>query len=108
MTLILPPSVSQPSAAPSGDPALGVPGDAVARAEAAGRAFEAAFLAEMLRLAGVAKPPAQFGGGAGEDQFAPFLTQAYAERIAEIRPLGIGEAVTRALLARASAERAAS
>lgn len=56
------------------------------------QAFEAAFLAEMFRHAGLARPRTQFGGGAGEAQFAPMLARLYAEQIAEVRPLGIAEA----------------
>ncbi|MEL6197375.1 MAG: chemotaxis protein chel [Pseudomonadota bacterium] len=56
------------------------------------QAFEAAFLAEMFRHAGLARPRTQFGGGAGEAQFAPMLARLYAEQIAEARPLGIAEA----------------
>ncbi len=59
--------------------------------------FEAAFLAEMLRHAGLARPPALFGGGAGEDRFASFLVRAYAERIAEAGGVGLAEHVADAL-----------
>ena len=62
----------------------------------AAEAFEAAFLAEMLSHAGIARPPEGFGGGAGEDGFASFLTQAYAEKIAATGRFGIAEAIVRA------------
>lgn len=70
------------------------PGTAAIRRAA--EAFEAAFLAEMLSHAGIGKPPEGFGGGAGEDGFASFLIQAYAEKIAATGHFGIAEAIVRA------------
>lgn len=50
--------------------------------------LEAAFLAEMLKSAGLGKTSDSFGGGAGEDQFSSFLVQEHA--LAMVRAGGIG------------------
>jgi Rod binding domain-containing protein len=63
------------------------------QARAAAEAFEAAFLAEMLKYSGINANPAGFGGGAGEDAFASFLTQEYARLLAERGGIGIAEQV---------------
>jgi peptidoglycan hydrolase FlgJ len=68
----------------------------------AARDLEASFLSVMLREAGVGAPRGTFGGGAGEEQFASFLTQAYAERMAERGGIGLAEAIFRALQERAN------
>jgi Rod binding domain-containing protein len=60
-------------------------------AEKAAQAFEAAFLAEMLKHAGVGEAPEGFGGGAGEDQFAGFLREAQAREMAAAGGIGIAE-----------------
>jgi peptidoglycan hydrolase FlgJ len=65
------------------------------------REMEASFLAVMLEQAGVGAPRGTFGGGAGEDQFASFLTRAYAERMAERGGIGLAEAIFRSLKERA-------
>lgn len=74
---------------------------------AAARAFEAAFLAEMLTAAGVGRTPESFGGGAGEDAFASFLTREHARLMAERGGVGVAEAVFRALAAQAEVADAA-
>jgi peptidoglycan hydrolase FlgJ len=61
------------------------------------RELEANFLSVMLREAGVGAPRATFGGGAGEEQFASFLTDAYAERISDRGGIGLAEHLFRAL-----------
>lgn len=61
--------------------------------------FEAAFLAEMLTHAGLGEMPETFNGGTGERTFASFLVREYAEEIAATRPIGIADAVMRALAA---------
>ena len=70
---------------------------ATAHAEAevrkAAQAFEASFLAEMLKHSGVNAAPSGFGGGAGEEAFASFLTQEYARMIAERGGVGLAEQV---------------
>jgi len=63
-------------------------------------ALEQSFLAEMLRLSGVARPPETGGGGAGEDAFAGFLADAYAAELAETGGLGLAEGIYQSLLAR--------
>ena len=65
------------------------------------RDFEASFLSIMLREAGVGVPRGAFGGGLGEDQFASFLTDAYAEKMAERGGIGLAESIFRALKERA-------
>jgi len=64
------------------------------------RAFEAAFLAEMLKHAGLGRVDQTFGGGAGEAAFSDFLIREYASKIVRTRPLGIGEQVRKALAER--------
>jgi Rod binding domain-containing protein len=63
----------------------------------AARDLEASFLSVMLDEAGIGAPRGAFGGGAGEEQFASFLTQAYAERMAERGGIGLAEAIFRTL-----------
>ncbi|MEM8787323.1 MAG: rod-binding protein [Pseudomonadota bacterium] len=65
--------------------------------------LEASFLAEMLRLSGVAKPPETGGGGAGEDAFAGFLADAYARELVAAGGLGLSDHIYRALAAREGA-----
>lgn len=60
-------------------------------------AFEAMFVADMLKHSGLGKAPEEFGGGQGESAFASFLTRAYAEKIAESGSLGLSEAIVRAI-----------
>ena len=62
--------------------------------------FEASFLAEMLRLTGVAKPPETANGGAGESAFAGLLSDAYAEELARAGGIGLSEHVFAALVER--------
>ena len=62
-------------------------------ARAAAHAFEAAYLAEMLKHTGVNSLPSGFGGGAGEEAFSSFLTQEYARLMAERGGIGIAEQV---------------
>lgn len=67
---------------------------------ATARAYEATFLAEMLKQAGVGRTPAGLGGGAGEDAFSTFLVREYADRLAESGGIGLAEAIVRSLAAR--------
>jgi Rod binding domain-containing protein len=79
---------------PGGQPNTG-PGDAdLARAA---RDLEASFLAVMLRESGVGAMPGTFGGGVGEEQFASFLTEAYADKFAERGGIGLAKAIFRSL-----------
>ncbi len=66
---------------------------------AAAQAFEAAVLAEMLRAAGAGRPVESFGGGVGEQQFASFLVDEQATRMAERGGIGVAEMILRQLLA---------
>ncbi|MCR8724379.1 rod-binding protein [Frigidibacter sp. ROC022] len=63
-------------------------------------AFEAAFLAEMLKGAGLGKPPEGFGGGAGEDQFASFLRQEQARAMVRAGGIGLSETIYQAMKAK--------
>ncbi len=84
-----PPSPAMPAASPC-DHAL---------REAALR-LEAGFLKEMLSAAGLGRPPAGLSGGAGEEQFASFLLEAQADRMARAGGLGLAESLFEALKAR--------
>jgi len=53
--------------------------------------LEAAFLAEMLKSAGLGESRDTFGGGSGEDQFASFFVQAQAEKLVEAGGIGLSE-----------------
>ncbi len=70
-------------------------GDAALRHAA--EKLEATFLAEMLKSAGVGKPPESFGGGVGEEQFASFLRQAQADNMVKAGGIGLAEALFNAL-----------
>ncbi len=83
-----------PRAAPGTRPAAADP-ERAARDTA--RAFEAAFLAEMLKHSGVNRTPESTGGGAGEDAFASFLTQEHARLIAERGGVGLAEQIFNAI-----------
>jgi len=76
-------------------------GGADAELARAARDLEATFLSIMLREAGAGAPPSAFGGGEGEDQFASFLTDAYARKIAESGGIGLAENIFHALRGRA-------
>jgi peptidoglycan hydrolase FlgJ len=67
-------------------------------------AFEASFLAEMLKAAGFGRPIEGLGGGgAGEEAFASLLVREQATRMAEAGGIGLAESVFRALVAREGA-----
>jgi peptidoglycan hydrolase FlgJ len=68
----------------------------------AAKAFEAVFLAEMLEHSGLNAMPEGFGGGAGEDAFASFLTQEYARLLVERGGFGLAESVFASITARAA------
>ena len=67
----------------------------------AAQAFEAGFLAEMLKSAGLGRVPGGFGGSAGEDQFASFLVRAQAEAMVAAGGIGLSQAIFEALKVRA-------
>ncbi|MFC6688322.1 rod-binding protein [Jhaorihella thermophila] len=60
--------------------------------------FEAAFLAEALKSAGLGKSRSDFGGGVGEDQFQDFLVRAQADELARNGGIGVADIVFRALM----------
>jgi Rod binding domain-containing protein len=59
----------------------------------AAQKLEASFLAEMLEAAGLGKTSSQFGGGAGEEQFASLLVQEQATQMVEAGGIGLAEAL---------------
>ena len=97
-TPILAPNSGLPGPAQAAPPGR-IPPD---RIPAAAQAFEAAFLAEMLRHAGLAQPRQGFGGGPGEDAFAGMLRGEYAAAIAASGPVGLAPRVEAVLRARAT------
>lgn len=82
------------AAAPAPSPALDAAADARARQTA--RDFEAAFIAEMLAHAGLAKSLAGDSGFGGES-FSRFLLDAYAEKLAAKGGFGVADAVYRSI-----------
>ena len=65
---------------------------------AASEKLEAAFLAEMLKSAGLGKAREGFGsGGAGEDQYASLLANLQAEEMARAGGIGLAEQIFHAL-----------
>lgn len=71
---------------------------------AVARDLEAAFLAEMLKHAGLGAPRDSFGGGAGEDQFSSLLRAEQARAMTDRGGLGLAESLFDALVARAEAD----
>ena len=63
-----------------------------------GEKLESAFLAEMLKAAGVGKASENFGGGVGEDQFASFLREAQAREMVHAGGLGLAVHFDKAIL----------
>ena len=59
--------------------------------------FESAFLAEMLRHAGVSRSRDAFGGGAGEEAFSGYLADAYARQLVDSGGIGLAEHIFHAL-----------
>jgi Rod binding domain-containing protein len=66
--------------------------------KAASVELEAAFLAEMLKSAGLGQARSSFGGGAGEDQFASFLVQQQAQQMAKAGGIGLSEILFNAMM----------
>ena len=60
--------------------------------------LEAAFLAEMLKSAGLGKTRQSFGGGAGEDQFSFMLVQHQAQQLARSGGVGLSEILFKSLM----------
>ncbi len=72
--------------------------------KAAAVELEATFLAEMLKSAGLGKTSQSFGGGAGEDQFASFLTQHQARQLARAGGVGLSEVLITSMMEKTDAE----
>ncbi len=66
--------------------------------KAASLELEAAFLAEMLKSAGLGQARSSFGGGAGEDQFSSFLVQQQAQQMAKAGGIGLSEVLFNAMM----------
>jgi Rod binding domain-containing protein len=79
-----------PIVAPAATPA---PARQEARTRAAAEAFEATFLAEVLKHSGLNALPTSFGGGAGEEAFSSFLTQEYARLMSARGGIGLAEQI---------------
>lgn len=90
------------AAAPTGLPP---PAPREARLRAAARELEGAFLAEMLKAAGLGRPrEGTGGGGAGEAQFASFLADLQARQVAARGGIGLAESLYRTLAGRGGAD----
>ena len=82
-----------PIGMPAALPKAGTLSPADAAAKEAAQQFEAAFLAEMLKYTGLNATSDTFGGGAGEEAFASFLTDEYARLLAQRGGIGLAEQV---------------
>ena len=71
---------------------------AAQKLKAASVELEAAFLAEMLKSAGLGEARQSLGGGAGEDQFASFLVQQQAQQMARSGGIGLSESLFNAMM----------
>lgn len=69
--------------------------DARARPAAVAKELERAFLEEMLKYAGPQPSEGSFSGGAGEEQFASFLTREHAALLAGRLDLGFAALLER-------------
>jgi len=66
--------------------------------------LEAAFLAEMLKSAGLGEARQSFGGGAGEDQFSSFLVQQQALQLARSGGVGLAEILFQSMMENSNAK----
>ena len=64
------------------------------------KAFEASFLAEMLKASGLGKSRGEFGGGAGEDAFSSMMVDEQAQLMVERGGIGLSESIFQSLWAR--------
>lgn len=64
---------------------------------AAAAAFEAEFLAEMLKHAGLGAPRNAFGGGPGEEAFASLLVREHARLLVDRGGIGLAERLFEAM-----------
>lgn len=63
-------------------------------------AFEASFLAEMLKASGLGKSRSEFGGGAGEDAFSSMMVDEQAGLMVARGGIGLSESIFESLWAR--------
>lgn len=63
--------------------------------------LETAFLAEMLRHAGLGTQTGGFGSGIGAEQFASFLREGQAATIVRAGGIGLSESLFRAMTEKA-------
>lgn len=82
-------------------PPLPAAPEAATRRFDAAVALEAAFLAEMLKSAGMHDTSGAFGGGPGAEHFASYLREAQAQKMAEAGGIGLAEHLVRAMAGRA-------
>jgi peptidoglycan hydrolase FlgJ len=102
--MIQPPTL--PAALPAPAPQAASAPDARALRQSA-EAFEAVFLAEMLKAAGLGQPRQGFGGGgAGEDVFASRFADLHARALVARGGIGLADRIEAALLARGPGGRA--
>jgi Rod binding domain-containing protein len=74
-------------------------GRTAAEVAATAEQFEATFLSAMLAtMFQGAKPEAPFHGGAGEDAFGSFMTDAMARKLARGGGVGLADSLSRELL----------
>lgn len=66
-----------------------VTGTVRTRIEQSANGLEATFIGEMLKIAMPDMSSGAFGGGVGESQFGSFLTERYADALAERLDLGL-------------------
>ncbi len=85
-------SISHPSLRPVLPPQGGI--DPLREAA---QKVEAGFLAEFLKASGFGQTSPAFGGGIGEDQFAPFMRQAQADEIVRSGGVGLAESIYQTL-----------
>lgn len=78
-------------------PAAGMPKVPETAMQEAARSLEAAFLAEMLRHAGLGTGEGPWQGGAAAAQFASFLRGAQAEQMVAAGGIGLAESLFRAM-----------
>jgi peptidoglycan hydrolase FlgJ len=77
------------------------PAPSTADLQRTARALETAFLSEMLKAAGTARPAEGMDGGPGEAQFASFMADAQARALVAAGGLGLTDAIATALAERA-------
>jgi Rod binding domain-containing protein len=92
-------SILRPDALPAASLPTYVPTEAQTDATIrhAAKEFEAVFLTEMLKHAGLGQMPEAMNGGVGEAAFSDFLAREYAMGIAGTRSVGIADRVYKAL-----------